>query len=224
MYNTIQNPTIQNPFAPLFDMMFFGDCSPEATERIGTHAVRQNMHEDDAYRKIRDRIRELYNSADTVKEDDSGEGVDMEKFFGDLPASPDGSTWAIATKTAFPKISRVVFNEPVTKVWFEDGTTSMVRASKDDTFSKEAGLAFAIVKRLYGTPDDRGNYGSAGYMMELKRIIDKAYDQTPVTRKREAEKAARRKAKDDGKPKRNSGKISGGKAARKANPGRKRSR
>ena len=146
----------------------------------------------------------------------------MEKFFGDLPASPDGSTWAIKTKTAFPKISRVVFNEPVTKVWFEDGTTSMVKASKDDTFSKEAGLAFAIVKRLYGTPDDRGNYGSAGYMMELKRIIEKAYDQTPATRKRAAEKDARRKAKE--KAGADTKKISNGKPVRKVRSGRKGSR
>lgn len=78
---------------------------------------------------------------------------------------------------AFPKVSRVIFNDPATKVYFEDGTTSLVKASKDDKFSKEAGLAFAILKRLLGTPDDRGNYISNGYMMELKRIVEKAYDQ-----------------------------------------------
>lgn len=84
----------------------------------------------------------------------------------------------------------------MTKVWFEDGTTSLVKASKDDVFSKEAGLAFAIVKRLYGTPDKLGNYGSGGYMMELKRVIGKAYDQSPLTAKIHAEKEARRKARE----------------------------
>lgn len=217
MYNTIQNP-----FAPLFDIMLFGEHFPEATERLGTRTVRQNLHEGDAVRKLRDRIRELYDSAEEIREDDPGDDVDMEEPFGDLPASPDGSTYTVETRTAFPKISRVVFNEPVTKVWFEDGTTSMVRASKDDTFSKEAGLAFAIVKRLYGTPDDRGNYSSAGYMMELKRIIERAYDQTPATRKRAAEKAAQKKAKE--KAGADTRKISDGKPVRKARSGRKGSR
>ena len=209
MYNTIQNPFVP-PIDMMFfgerspDMMFFGDRSPEATERLGTRTVRQNLHEDDVFQKIRDRICELYDSADEIGKDDSD------------------STHTVKTKTAFPKISRVVFNEPVTKVWFEDGTTSMVRASKDDTFSKEAGLAFAIVKRLYGTSDDRGNYGSAGYMMELKRIVDKAYDQTPITKKRNAEKAARSRAME--KADANSKNISNGKPGRKSGTGRKRSR
>ena len=153
--------------------------------------------------KIRDRIRELYSSAEDAEEEDD--------------ASPD-STYVVETKTAFPKISRVVFNDPVTKVWFDDGTTSSVRVSKDDTFSKEAGLAFAIVKRLYGTPDDRGNYGSGGYMMELKRVIERAYDQTPLTRKMREERAAKRASREKAE------KEAPKKSARKGTAPRKNSR
>ena len=193
MFRTMQYP---------FFRVFFEEIPPETMDRKCT--IQHVPHEKEIFENLRNRIRELYNSADEIGEDDSD------------------STYTVKTGTAFPKISRVVFNEPVTKVWFEDGTTSMVRASKDDTFSKEAGLAFAIVKRLYGTPDDRGNYSSAGYMMELKRIIEKAYDQTPVTRKRDAEKATRRKAKE--KAGADTGKISNGKPVRKTRSGRKRSR
>lgn len=213
MYNTMQYPFVK---------MLLEGLSPEAVESLEARANHRIPDEDDVFSKLRDRFRELYDSAEEIREDDSGEDVDTKEPFGDLPAGPDSSTYTIETRSAFPKISRVVFNEPVTKVWFEDGTTSMVRASKDDTFSKEAGLAFAIVKRLYGTPDDRGNYGSAGYMMELKRIVDKAYDQTPITKKRNAEKATRKKAKE--KADVNSKNISNGKPGGKSRTGRKRSR
>lgn len=133
---------------------------------------------------MRDAIKRAYSEASPV------DGVEI----------PDGDPSGYEIRASnhvpgFPKIKRVVFNDPVTKVWFEDGTTSSVRVSKDDVFSKEAGLAFAIVKRLCGTPDERGNYGSGGYMMELKRIVERAYDQTPLTRKMHAERDARRKAR-----------------------------
>ena len=91
-------------------------------------------------------------------------------------------------KDIFPKVSRVVFNDPVTKVWFDDGTTSLVRCSKGDSFSKDAGLAFAILKRLFGTIDDRNQAQSDGYMCELSRIIRGAYDQKKASEKKASEK------------------------------------
>ena len=87
-------------------------------------------------------------------------------------------------KDIFPKVSRVVFNDPVTKVWFDDGTNSLVRCSKGDSFSKDAGLAFAILKRLFGTIDDRYQAQSDGYMCELSRIIKGAYDQKKASEKK----------------------------------------
>ncbi len=44
----------------------------------------------------------------------------------------------------------VIFNNPVTVVFWEDGTKTIVRCQEGDTYSKEAGLAMAIVKKLYG--------------------------------------------------------------------------
>jgi len=118
----------------------------------------------------------------------------------------------IEAKDLFPKVSRVVFNDPVTKVWFDDGTTSLVRCSKTDSFSKDAGLAFALIKRLFGTIDDRNRACSDGYMCELSRIIKKAYDQKAAEKKSEKKdppgKPQGKPAKNPKGAKKNSGKKS----------------
>lgn len=44
----------------------------------------------------------------------------------------------------------VIFNPPVTVVYFNDGSKTVVHCSKEDTFDKEKGLAIAIVKRVCG--------------------------------------------------------------------------
>lgn len=51
---------------------------------------------------------------------------------------------------ALPEIRNVVFNDPATVVFWEDGTKSVVKCQKCDTYSKEAGLAMAIAKKAYG--------------------------------------------------------------------------
>lgn len=113
----------------------------------------------------------------------------------------------IEAKDFFPKVSRVVFNDPVTKVWFDDGTTSLVRCSKTDVFSKDAGLAFALIKRLFGTIDGRNQAQSDGYMCELSRIIGKAYDQKAAEKKKDPPKKPSGGAKEKPKgAKKNSGK------------------
>lgn len=48
------------------------------------------------------------------------------------------------------KIKNVIFNDPATIVWFNDGSKTVVKCQKDEVFDKEKGLAMAIVKRLYG--------------------------------------------------------------------------
>lgn len=52
-------------------------------------------------------------------------------------------------------INKVIFNDPATIVFWNDGTKTVVKCQKGDTFSKELGLAMAISKKFFG---NKGNY------------------------------------------------------------------
>ena len=49
-----------------------------------------------------------------------------------------------------PAIKNVYFNDPVTVVLWDDGTKTIVRCQKGDTYSKEVGLALCISKKALG--------------------------------------------------------------------------
>lgn len=168
-----------------------GSDAPTGSVR-GIQVPRPHQTEGDA-NALRDMIRRLYTEA-----------AELADPVDDEPARIPPA------KIPFPKISRVIFNNPATKVYFNDGTSVLVKASKDDKFSKEAGIAYAIVKRLMGIPGKNGVVDSNGYMEELKRIVDGAFDQEateakkakkPVpppapkdpTRKKTAKKTSRKK-------------------------------
>lgn len=53
------------------------------------------------------------------------------------------------------EIKNVIFNNPATIVFWEDGTKTVVKCDKDEKFDPEKGLAMAISKRFLG---DKGNY------------------------------------------------------------------
>lgn len=54
-----------------------------------------------------------------------------------------------------PKIKNVIFNEPATIVFWEDGTKTVVKAQSNDVFDPEKGLAMAMAKKFLG---NQGNY------------------------------------------------------------------
>lgn len=58
-------------------------------------------------------------------------------------------------------IEKVIFNEPATIVIWSDGTKTVVKCDKDDTFSKVTGLALCYMKKCMG---NRGRYND-----ELKK-------------------------------------------------------
>ena len=47
-------------------------------------------------------------------------------------------------------IDDVIFNNPATIAKWSDGTKTVVKCAKEDTYSKSAGLALCIMKKLYG--------------------------------------------------------------------------
>lgn len=62
-----------------------------------------------------------------------------------------------------PNIKKVIFNEPATIVFWDDGTKTVVKA-EDEAFDKEKGLAMAISKKFLG---NKGNYYN-----EFKKWVD----------------------------------------------------
>lgn len=54
----------------------------------------------------------------------------------------------------FPEITNVVFNDPATIVFWDDGTKTVVKCQKGDVYSKESGLAIAIAKKAFGNKND----------------------------------------------------------------------
>ena len=71
-----------------------------------------------------------------------------------------------ASKTNYiPEIKNVIFNDPATIVFWDDGTKTVVKCQDGDEFDPEKGLAMAIVKKTYG------NKGS--YCSKLKKWLPK---------------------------------------------------
>lgn len=66
----------------------------------------------------------------------------MNRYFGTgLTVSP--------YQKAMSKIKNVIFNDPATIVFWNDGTKTVVKCGKDDTFDPEKGLAMAISKYFF---------------------------------------------------------------------------
>ncbi len=76
--------------------------------------------------------------------------IDSENSF-ELSGVLDFKTTEVLSKT--PKIEKVIFNKPATIVFWNDGTKTVVKATKKDKFDAEKGLAFAICKKLMGSKD-----------------------------------------------------------------------
>ena len=59
------------------------------------------------------------------------------------------------SSSRIPEIKNVIFNDPATIVFWEDGTKTVVKCQDGDEFDPEKGLAMAIAKKAYG---NKGNY------------------------------------------------------------------
>ena len=69
------------------------------------------------------------------------------------------------SSSSIPEIKNVIFNDPATIVFWEDGTKTVVKCQDGDEFDPEKGLAMAIAKKAYG------NKGS--YCNKLKKWLPK---------------------------------------------------
>lgn len=74
------------------------------------------------------------------------------------------------TKPNLPKIKKVIFNDPATIVFWDDGTKTVVKVQEQhgDKFDPEKGIVMAIAKKGYG------NKGS--YYNEINKWIIKCHE------------------------------------------------
>lgn len=76
--------------------------------------------------------------------------------FGSAVYKPTARVWrTYASGQTIPEIENVIFNNPATIVFWNDGTKTVVKAQDDDVFDPEKGLAMAIAKKAFG---NHGNY------------------------------------------------------------------
>ena len=96
-------------------------------------------------------------------------------------------------------IKSVIFNEPATIVTFSDGSKVCVKACSKDTFNKETGLIYAIIKRLYANEIEKstGYLRSSGLGEKIAKIVNNAVDQKEMERerRRKEKRAKKEKAK-----------------------------
>lgn len=82
------------------------------------------------------------------------------------------ATWQLADRMSLT-IKNVIFNDPATIVFWQDGSKTVVKCQDGDKFDPEKGLAMAIAKKVYG---NQGNYCN-----QLKKWLPKEeYLEIPI--------------------------------------------
>ena len=82
------------------------------------------------------------------------QGEQTMKFFYENPRNLINSLYGMSS-FRIPEIKNVIFNDPATIVFWEDGTKTVVKCQDCDEFDPEKGLAMAIAKKAYG---NKGSY------------------------------------------------------------------
>lgn len=59
--------------------------------------------------------------------------------------------WIKNRRNAILKPERVIFHDPATIVYWNDGTKTVVKCDSRDSYSKEAGLAMCYMKKMLGS-------------------------------------------------------------------------
>ena len=50
-----------------------------------------------------------------------------------------------------PQVKQIIFNDPATIVYWQDGTKTVVKTMHGDTFNEEYGVAMAYMKKMFGS-------------------------------------------------------------------------
>ena len=65
-----------------------------------------------------------------------------------------------------PEVKKIIFNDPATIVYWEDGTKTVVKCQEGDYFDPEKGFAMAFLKKCWG---NKGNFND-----KLRKIMKEA--------------------------------------------------
>lgn len=85
--------------------------------------------------------------------------IEYDKFYVNT-GSRNGKTKDMLTLVV-PEIERVIFHEPATIVFWNDGTKTVVKCMEGEEFDEEKGIAMAFMKKVCGD----------GYMRKIRRHI-----------------------------------------------------
>ena len=103
-----------------------------------------------------------YRSLYDIRNDD-----EVDKYcYDDVVTPRDLLNYMHGTSSSnIPEIKNVIFNDPATIVFWEDGTKTVVKCQDGDEFDPEKGLAMAIAKKAYGN--------KGGYCNKMKKWLPK---------------------------------------------------
>jgi hypothetical protein len=94
------------------------------------------------------------------------EDTDMTYTLLNEENSRGGTNWLIMVE---PK--KIHFNGPATIVEWNDGTKTVVKCQKGDTFDPMTGVAMACMKKMLGT-----NASGSNYLNDISKLIDEAWE------------------------------------------------
>lgn len=72
-----------------------------------------------------------------------GQAINMEELHVDIHNKLNGGVSA-------PTVKRVIFSDPATIIFWEDGSKTVVKCQEGDTYNPETGFALAYLKKLLG--------------------------------------------------------------------------
>ena len=79
------------------------------------------------------------------------------------------------------KVKKIIFNNPATIVFWSDGTKTVVKCGKDDTYDKEKGFYIACAKKLFGN-----DFKAVGRMNKALEMAEDKNDENPIDRTKKA--------------------------------------
>lgn len=140
-----------------FNLEIFGNCvAVQAEQDVTTFDMRYAINE----KEIRNLVKRLVKNGYTYAGYDAWKDLDnaimVARIHIDQPTHVNcRCTPSVALKWRhpgqIPEIKKVIFNPPATIVMWEDGTKTVVKCRKGEEYSKEAGLAFCVMKKTYGS-------------------------------------------------------------------------
>lgn len=138
--------------------IYYGECNGERCTlngRVGTVLV---ISDNGRFTSVQfPSVYNPHNNSDifVIKTDALERIVSSADEYCKLVRSLGYSTESKQRLTGLPAITKVLYNDPATIIFWNDGTKTIVKCGEHDEFDPEKGLAMAITKKVLG---NKGNY------------------------------------------------------------------